>query len=91
MTIPIAQGLVTHTLCQCCTLVASPTDFGRYQICIYVVQANEVNGQVNFWMSETHDSSLVPLVDTVKHMGTKIPCTVYARQAPACMKIHPTT
>lgn len=76
--IPHSTGAIhTYAVPTLCTSVASPTAFGRYQTYVHVVHLNEVNGHVDFWMFRAHDSSLVPLVDTVKAMASKIPCTVF--------------
>lgn len=47
---------------------------------MYVTQLR-VNGYVNFWMFRAHKSSMGWLVDTVRHVASKIPLSLYTRQA----------
>lgn len=77
--VPHGTGAIhTYAVPTLCTSVPSPTAFGRYQTCVCVIHLNEVNGHADVWMFGAHDSSLVPLVDTVKTTASKTLCTVFA-------------
>lgn len=41
------------------------------------VELNKVNGHTDLWMFGAHHMSVVPLVDTMKAMASKIPHTVF--------------